>query len=347
MPTVLTVIIAIAVFGGLIFIHEMGHFVAARIFDVHIIEFSIGMGPKLFGKKSMKSGIDYSLRALPFGGYVMMSGEDEDNDDPRALCKKPVWQRIIVTAAGAAVNIIVGFLLTFVLVLTMSRLGGTTVAEFDEGATSADYLAVGDRIVSVDGARVYTHMDVVYEITRRGVDPVDIDVYRDGERITVKDVVFGHETQSGVIFGSVDFKLRAVEKTAGQVAIQSFAYCRLYVKQVWEGLFDLISGRYGVEAVSGPIGVTEQIGQAAKQGGSTLLSMVILISVNLGIMNLLPLPALDGGRLLFQLIELITRKKLPAEVEGKIHFVGLALLMVLMVIIAGKDIVSLFGRLRG
>lgn len=345
MSLILTVIIAIAVFGGLVFVHEMGHFITARIFDVHIEEFSIGMGPRLFGRRSKKSGIEYSLRALPFGGYVSMVGEDEETDDPRALSKKPVWQRIIITAAGAVVNIVIGFLLTFIMVLTMKNLGGTTVAEFNDGAVSNSYLKVGDEIVAVDGSRVYSHMDVVYEITRRGIEPVDISVVRDGETITLCDVVFPTTSSSGILFGSVDFKLRAVKKSFPEVMVQSFAYCRLYVKQVWEGLFDLVRGRYGIEAVSGPIGVTEQIGQAASIGGTTFLSVVILISVNLGIMNLLPLPALDGGRLFFQLIELVFRKKVPTEIEGKIHFVGLALLMVLMVIIAGKDIMSLFNKI--
>jgi regulator of sigma E protease len=331
-------------FGALIFVHEMGHYVAARIFDVHIHEFSIGMGPKILGKKSKKTGIDYSLRALPIGGYVMMAGEDEEVDDPRALNKKPVWQRIIITAAGGLVNIIVGFILTFVMVMTMANLGSTTIASFDEGAVSSAYLKVNDRIVAVDGVSVRTHMDVVYEISRLGIEPLDITVIRDGEKITLSDVVFPQSETEGIAFGDVDFKFYRAKKDFGEFMKQSYSYCVLYVRQVWEGLYDLVTGRYGVSGVSGPIGVTEQIGSAAKQGATTLLSMVILISVNLGVVNLLPFPALDGGRLFFMFIELIFRKKVPTEIEAKIHFVGIVVLMGLMLAVSGKDIVSLFKK---
>lgn len=344
MSVVLTVVVAVLVFGGLIFVHEMGHYIAARIFDVHIHEFAIGMGPKIVSRTSKKTGIAYSLRALPIGGFVMMAGEDEETDDPGALNKKPVWQRIIITAAGGVVNIVIGFLLTFIMVVTMAHLGGTTVASFDENATSNTYLRENDRIVAIDGVRVSTHMDVVYQISRRGINPVNVTVVRDGEKITVKDVVFPRTSVNGIAFGDVDFKFYQVRKTFPEIMKQSFSYCCLYVRQVWEGLYDLITGRYGVGEVSGPIGVTEQIGAAAKQGGTTFLSVVILISVNLGVMNLLPIPALDGGRLVFQFIELIFRKKVPTEIEAKIHFVGIVLLMGLMLVLSGKDIVTLFRK---
>ncbi len=344
---IVTILIAILVFGFLIFVHELGHYTFARIFDVHIHEFAIGMGPKLISKTSKKTGIAYSLRLLPIGGFVMMAGEDEEVDDPRALNRKPVWQRMIITAAGGVVNILIGFILTVVMVLCMPKLGSTVVYDFQENATSSTYLQSGDRIVSIEGHSVTTHMDLAYEIMRLGIDPVEVVVERDGERVTIKDVVFPVEDQEGTLLGSMDFRVYTVKKSFGNVMSQTFAYCRLSVKQVWESLIDLIRGRYSVKSVSGPVGVTNEIGQAAQysiesRNASSFLYIVVLIAVNLGVVNLLPLPALDGGRLFFMLIELITRKKVPTEIEAKIHFGGIVVLMLLMLIITFKDVFTLF-----
>lgn len=347
MGIVLTILLAVLVFGGLILVHELGHYAFARIFDVHIHEFSIGMGPKILQRVSKKTGIAYSLRAFPIGGFVSMAGEDEETDDPRALNKKPVWQRIIITAAGGVVNILIGFILTFIMVACMQGLGGTTIADFSEGSTSSAYLREGDRIVAIEGHSVGTHMDVAYEIMRLGIDPVSVTVVRDGEKMIVENVVFPTETNEGVRFGSMDFRVYAVEKNVGSVLTQSLSYCRLSVKQVWESLYDLIRGRYSVKTVSGPVGVTSEIGQAAQisienKDATSFLYIVILIAVNLGLVNLLPLPALDGGRLFFMFIELIFRKKVPTEIEGKIHFAGIMVLFLLMIVITCKDIFSLF-----
>ena len=161
----LFILLAILMFGFLIFIHEFGHYTAARIFSVSIKEFAIGMGPKLFTRVSPKTGIRYSLRALPIGGYVAMVGEDEESDDPGALCAKPVWQRIIITAAGAAMNLLVGFLVMAILVSFSASFGGTVVADFFEGATSSSYgLQIDDRVVKIGDTRVHTATDLVYTI---------------------------------------------------------------------------------------------------------------------------------------------------------------------------------------
>ena len=344
MGTFLTIILSIFVFGLFITLHELGHYLTARMFDVHIKEFSIGMGPKIFSRVSDKTGIRYSFRAFLFGGYVSMVGEDEDSDDPRALSKKPVWQRMIITAAGGVTNIIVGFILTFAMVLSVAALGSTVIADFSEGAVSSDKLMVEDKIISVHGKRCFTHMDVAYEIARFGIEPCTVVVERNGERITLEDVVFGIEESSGTQFGQMDFIVYRVEKNFKTVMGQTLAYCRLDVKQVWESLYDLVRGRYGAEAVSGPIGAAKTIGEAARVSFSTFIYLIGLISVNLGLVNLLPFPALDGGRLVFQFIELITRKKVPSKVEAMIHAIGLIVLLGLMVVITGKDIIKLFRR---
>ena len=184
------VLLAIFIFGFLILIHEAGHFFFARLFRVTVNEFAIGMGPKVVSYTSKKSGIAYSLRLLPFGGFVSMAGEDEESDDPGALCAKPVWQRIIITAAGAAMNLLVGFLVMTVLV-SFSTFGGTVVADFFEGATSPSYgLQVEDRIVMIDHTRVHTATDLVYTIMHDARGPVDVTVERDGQMLVLNDVQF-------------------------------------------------------------------------------------------------------------------------------------------------------------
>lgn len=314
----------------------------ARLFKVEIKEFSIGMGPQIFSRVSAKTNIKYSLRILPIGGYVAMVGEDEESDNPDAFCNKKVWQRMIITVAGSVSNIITGFLLMFVVVMTAVALGSTTIAEFDENAVSAQYgLSVGDSIVAVGDNLTPTWRNVVYEIGRTGGEPTDITVIRNGERLTLDDVRFGKEKSEGVTFGSIDFYVERSEKSFINIIKESFHASLLTVKMIWESLIDLVSGRYGFEAVSGPVGVTTTIGVAAKQGINSLIYLASVIAVNLGIFNLLPLPALDGGRLLFQLIELVRGKPVSRKYEGMIHFAGIVLLMALMVVITYKDIIKL------
>lgn len=337
--------IAILIFGLLIFIHEFGHYLTARAFHVTIREFAIGMGPKLFTKVSRKTGIAYSLRALPIGGFVSMVGEDEESEDENAFHRKPVWQRILITVAGAAMNIVVGILVMSILVMTQDTLASTTVAEFRETESISTYeygLREGDKILKIDGTRVHIANELVYEVMRRGVDPISVTVVRNGEVITLNDVIFPTFTDSGVQFGNIDFYVFAETRTPITVLKHAVFRSVSTIKMIWESLFDLVTGRYGVESVSGPVGVTEALGEAASSGVADLVYLSVVISMNLGIMNLLPLPALDGGRLLFQFIELIRRKPVNPNVEGIVHFIGFVLLMVLFVVITFKDILALF-----
>lgn len=325
--------------------HELGHFLTARLFDVHIEEFSIGMGPKIFSKKSKKTDITYSLRLLPIGGFVAMVGEDDESDDDRSFGAKPVWQRMIISAAGSVMNLLCGFLLSFAMVVSSSALGGTVIAQFDDNAVSQSYgLKVGDEVVSVDGNRVHIARQLVYEISRCTKDPVDIVVIRDGEKITVEDVVFGTETEEGVVFGKSDFYVKRVDKSFGNVMKQTFFTSCLSVKNVWQSIGDLITGRYGVEAVSGPVGVTSTITSVAKQDTNMLLYLCSVIAINLGIFNLLPIPALDGGKIFFQLIELIFRKPVNKKVEGYIHTAGILILFGIIAIVTFKDIWQLIRK---
>ncbi len=342
---ILTALISILVFGFLIFIHEFGHYIFARIFKVTITEFSIGMGPKLVWYDSKKTGIKYALSAIPFGGYVAMVGEDSESDDPNAFNKKPAWQRLIVTVAGATVNIIAGFI-AIVILASIVDIGGTTVAAFPETdyiVSSQDSgLMVGDEIIKVDGKRVSTLDELSYEIMRKGTEPLDLVVIRDGKEVELDKVVFPTDTQQEQLFGIMDFQVYAAKKSVGKVISYSFAKSVLIVRMCWESIYDLVTGRYTLAAVSGPIGIGEVIGEAANQGAGSLLSIVALISINLGVMNLLPIPALDGGRTVLLLVEMITKKKLPGEIEAKINAISLAILLGLSVLIMIKDAIGLF-----
>lgn len=403
----MTILIAILVFSALIFIHELGHYLTARLFDVHILEFAIGMGPKLLSRQSKKTGIVYSLRLLPFGGYVSMVGEDDeglldengnpisqggagalslprqsgygDEDepsqppvtyhDPRALSAKPVWQRMIITAAGATMNLLLGVVLSLILVFTMEPIGGTVVGKFADHALSAEQgLQVGDVITHVNGDAVRTHMELAYAISHDGYEPVEITVvrgaqlktqqvtledgsigtyvvsYSGGKELVLKNVSFGTMEEQGIVMGYQDFSPRAEAKTFSNVMAQTFGYTRLAVRQVVDGVVDLVTGRFGMEQMSGPVGVTQQVSKAAAMGVEQFLFLVLVITVNLGVFNLLPIPALDGGRLFFQLIELVFRKPIPAKWEGRIHLIGLALLLLLMVVITGQDIIRIFAK---
>lgn len=339
----MNILFAILIFGFLIFIHELGHYLFARKFNVEIEEFSIGMGPKIFSRVSKKTGILYSLRLLPIGGYVSMNGEDSESESENAFGNKPVWQRMIITAAGGVINIVVGILAMCIFVACSPQLGSTVVADFDDDALSMQYgLEVNDQIIKVNGTRVYSSTELLYEIMHDGTEPLDLTVIRNGEKIVLNDVKFGTEDAEGVVIGSPDFMVYGLEKNFKNVAQQSFGYSGLAIRQVWESLFDLVTGKYGINEVSGPVGTTEVIGEAAEQGFIYVIYLGALISVNLGILNLLPVPALDGGRIVFLIIEGIRKKKLPNNIEAKIHYVGIILLMMLMLIVTCKDVVNLF-----
>ena len=346
MNIIQTVFVAILVFGFLIFIHEFGHYIFARIFKVTITEFSIGMGPKLVWYDSKKTGIRYCLSAIPFGGYVAMVGEDGESDDPNAFNKKPAWQRLIITVAGATINIIAG-VIAMIILASVTNIGGTTIAAFPEigyeVSSSDSGLMIGDEIVRVDGKRVKNLDALSYEIMRKGHEPVDITVIRNGEEKILENVVFPTDTEQGQVFGVMDFQVYRIEKNFFKVVGYSLSKSVLIVRMCWESIVDLITGRYTFAAVSGPVGISEAIGSAASQGAKSLLSIVGLISINLGVMNLLPLPALDGGRTVMIISEMITRKKVPANIEATINAVGLAVLLGLSAIIMIKDVIGLFN----
>lgn len=341
----LYLLLTLLLLSVLVFLHEGGHFLVARLNKITVNEFSIGMGPKIFSYRSKKSGILYSVRALPIGGFVSMAGEDEASEDPNAFCNKNVWRRISTVLAGPVTNIIVGFLGMLVLV-ALTGPATNIVAAFIDDATSVNHgLQIDDKIVAVEGVKTHTGNEVVYEITYQGDKPLDITVIRNGEKIVIEDVVFPTVEENGVTLGNYDMLFYGVSEADRSFSIViSHTFWRTYstAKMVWDSLADLIGGRFGLDAISGPIGMTELVGTAVVAGWESLLYLWVIISVNLGVMNLLPLPALDGGRLMFLLWEALTRKPVNKTVESYINAAGLLILMAFMILITFKDIFKLF-----
>ena len=333
-------LVAVLVFLVLILIHEIGHLIAAKAVGVKVNEFSVGFGPKILAKKFGET--TYMLKAVPFGGYCAMEGEDEDSTDSRAFCNKRAWQRAIVIVAGAVFNLLLGFIIVAATLLPQERFATTTVAEFRENSVSSQYgLKAGDEIVRVDGRRVFTTQDLGYTFTGVKEGTVDMTVVRNGRKVELEDVKFASEEIDGIEYITVDFYVEGIDNTPLSFLSQSFKTTLSYGRVVWFSLIDLITGKYGISAVSGPVGVTSVISESVKQGLGNLWPIMALITVNLGIFNLLPLPALDGGRLLFVIIEMIFRKPVPAKYEGIVHTAGFLLLILLMLFITAKDIWAL------
>jgi len=344
------IIIAILLFGILILVHELGHYLTARIFKVAINEFSIGMGPKIFSWTSKKTSIVYSLRALPIGGYVSMAGEDDESDNPNAFDKKPVWQRMIITVAGSVSNVLLAFIVMFVLVASTPQIGSTQISKFREGAVSPQYdLRIGDIITEINGNEVHITREIGYYISRYGVDPVDITLMRNGEEIVVPDVVFAvaKDDASGYVYGQADFYVNIAEKNFASVVKNGFFESCLTIRMLIDSLADLFSGTYGVDDLSGPVGVTTVIADAAKTDVYQLFYIFVFIAMNLGVMNLLPFPALDGGRLIVLFIELIIRRPVNKKVEGYINMAGMLVLLTFMAFITAKDIGMILQNAAG
>lgn len=333
-------LVAILLFLVLIIIHEFGHFIAAKLMGVRVNEFAVGFGPKLFSFKGKET--KYAFNLIPLGGYCAMEGEDEESGDEKAFCNKPAWRRFVIVIMGALFNLLLGLIIVAITLAPESAFASTTIGEFQENALSRQTgLAIDDKILEVDGRKIFSIYDLNYAFTNIPDGKVDITVLRDGEEKLLRDVTFETETADGISYLTWDFKVYGIKKTVGSYIEQTFKTTVSYCAIIWRTLLDMLGGKYGISAVSGPVGVTVAIADAAKQSLMNLLPMMALITVNLGIFNLLPIPALDGGRLMFILIEMIIRKPVPQKYESIIHAVGFVLLIGLMILIAAKDIWTL------
>lgn len=324
--------------GFMIFFHELGHFATAKWAGVKVNEFSIGMGPKLVSKTVGET--TYALRLFPIGGFVAMEGEDEESSDERSLLACPVWKRIIITAAGAFMNLLLGFIVIVFLTSGQELIGTTTIAQFYENSATEKYLEINDTIVGINGEKISCDQDIVYALVRDRDGIVSMDVMRENEILHFDEVVFDTETlEDGSSMVVLDFSIYGTEKTLKEVVSYSFKWIFSLVKLVWNSLFDLIKGNFSLNQISGPVGLTQTMSEVASSTDITgILRLLALVTVNLGVFNLIPLPALDGGRIFFMFIELIFGKPVNRKVEATIHGVGMMLLMLFSVIIAFNDI---------
>lgn len=332
----LTVLITIIIFAVIIFIHECGHFVAAKLCGVRVNEFALGMGPTLFhfGKHETR----YALRLFPIGGFVSMEGEDGGSGDPRAFCNQKVWKRIVIVCAGAFMNLVLGFVIVLCMTATADRLPSLTVAQFYDGAsTEASGLMVGDEILKVNGRSIWVDRDLIYALSTDEDGVVEMTVRRDGEKVVLPSVQFTLDDGTLVL----DFMVQGVPADIPHVLGYAVGETASIGRIVWIAVGQLITGQASINDLSGPIGTAQAIGQAASAGLSTVMTLFAFITVNVGIFNLLPIPALDGGRLLFLLIELVTRKRIKPEYEAYIHFAGFVLLILLIIFVSYHDIVNL------
>ena len=350
--TILYILLAILIFGVLIAIHEFGHFTAAKACGVRVEEFAIGMGPVLW--KKQKGETQYSLRAVPLGGFCAMTGEDEASSDPRAFTSQPAWKRIIILAAGAFMNFVLGLVIVFFLFVGAKGFYVPVLTGFMEGCPyeSADGLQVGDQFYSIDGHRIY-HTDEISTFLSRGGDDYDLVMIRDGKKVVLKDfhmVTLEYDGQEKKMFG---FYLGngVEEATLGKKLSHTWDTAMDFSRMVWMSLEQLIGGKVSVKELSGPVGIVDlmaETGEQAETTGDALYSIFYLaafVAINLAIMNLLPIPALDGGRIFLLLvtwvIEHITRKKLDPKYEGYIHAGGMVLLLGLMAFVMLNDIVRI------
>lgn len=343
---IVKILLALVFFGFMIFVHEFGHFFTARLFKVGVREFSIGMGPKLFSKKSEKTGTVWSFRALPIGGYVNLVGEDEENDSEDSLSKKAWYKRFIILFAGSFMNVLTAVIAMFIILASDPYYASTVVCDWEARPLTESVLydagvRDGDRIVEINGKKINVWQDVSHVIMTDGTDPIDVTVKRGEEHLIFKNVQFKTDTLDGIEFGVIDFGVYALKKTFPNLIREAFYESFATVKMIYSSLFDLISGKYGLGAVSGPVGTINVIAESAASGLRSIAMLFVFISMNLGVMNLLPFPALDGGRLVFVLIEAVRGKPLKPEVEGYVHLVGMILLFTLMAVVTFKDVIKL------
>jgi regulator of sigma E protease len=331
-----TAIIAIVVFGILVLFHELGHFSVAKLVGIRVHEFAIGMGPKLLHHE--RNNTVYSIRALPIGGFVRMEGEDENSEAVDSFGKKTVLERISVILAGPIMNFILGFLCFFIIFYSLG-IPSTTISEVIEASPAAQTgLMTDDRVVQIDDQTIRSWEHLVSTIAASEGSPIDVTVDRNGELITINMTPTFDEETGRPLIGIVPGTEQSVTAAAGY----SFQQSRMIFTEIMAFLQRLLRGQADTSEVAGPVGIISLVSQASRSGWMDVVGLAGLISINLGIMNLLPIPALDGSRIIFLLFEGIRGKPVAPEREALVHMIGITLLMLLMVVITYKDILTFF-----
>ena len=365
MSIFITLIAALIVFSAVIAIHEFGHFTVAKLCGIQVNEFSIGMGPVLW--KKIYKGTQYSLRALPVGGYVALEGEespesqqaeavrdereaeDENPVPPEQrtgipLNEAPVWQRVLVMVAGAFMNFVLGFVVLVVLIAAQNEpITSKTIYAIQDGALCGQTgLQAGDKVLAVNGRRCFVANDILYELVRTRSYSADFTVLRDGQKVQLPGVQFDTwQDEQGETHMSIGFSVYGLEKTPGNVLREASNSVLYYGRIVFTSLVDLVRGRESINNLSGPVGIVSAIGQAASYGWQDLLELLALITINLGILNLLPFPALDGGKVVFLVIEGVTGHAVPEKLQSMLTLATFGLLFGLMLFATYNDILRL------
>ena len=365
MSFIITILAALLVFSAVIAIHEFGHFTVAKLCGIQVNEFSIGMGPVLW-KKNHK-GTQYSLRALPVGGFVALEGEEspesqqaeaahtvQEQPAPETeasvqltgvpLNEAPVWQRALVMVAGAVMNFVLGFVVLVILIAAQNEpITSKTIYAIQDGALCGQTgLQAGDKVLAVNGRRCFVANDILYELVRTQSYSADFTVLRNGQKVQLPGVQFDTwQDEKGETHMSIGFSVYGLEKTPGNVLREAGNSVLYYGRIVFTSLVDLVRGRESINNLSGPVGIVSAIGQAASYGWQDLLEMLALITVNLGILNLLPFPALDGGKVVFLVIEGVTGHAVPEKLQSVLTLATFGLLFGLMLFATYNDILRL------
>ena len=351
----MTILFAILLFSLLIFVHELGHFITAKLSGVQVNEFAMFMGPAIFQKQVGETL--YSIRCIPIGGYCAMEGEDEDTDNPRSFQKAAWWKRLIVLVAGSAMNFIAGLVILGILYLPAQQFITPVISEIEDGCALAGENGIreGDRILELDGETIYVQSDFSMLLALNGGDVHDLVLERNGEKIYLNDFLMEKRefaNPDGSVGLRYGFSFSIEELSFGEKLGYIWNQAIDTVRMVRLSLQMLFSGRAGISDMSGPVGIVSQMSEIAESSETTQLAILNLLSIgaflaiNLAVMNLLPFPALDGGRvavlLLTVAIEKITHKKIDPKYEGYLHGAGMILLLGLMALIMFKDIFVLF-----
>ena len=381
MSFIITLLVAVFVFSAVIAIHEFGHFAVAKLCGVQVNEFSIGMGPVLL--KKMHHGTQYSLRALPVGGFVALEGEEspesqqaereersdleerplsqrsgadsspnggaskeEDLSQPtgKPLNEAPVWQRALIMAAGACMNFLLGFVvMAIVLTARNEPITSRVIYAVEDGALCGQTgLEAGDKVLAVNGRRCFVANDMLYELMRTEDYSASFTVLRDGKKVELPRVQFDTwQDEDGETHMSLGFTVYGIKKTPVNVIKEAWNSVLYYGRIIFTSLMDLLRGRESINDLSGPVGIVTAIGQAASYGWQDLLELLALITVNVGIFNLLPFPALDGGKVVFLFIEGVTGHAVPEKIQSGLTLAAFALLFALMIFATYNDIVRL------
>lgn len=370
MARFLYILLVIVLFGVLIAIHEFGHFITAKLLGVKVNEFAIGMGPAIWqsrkgtGEPWEEEKTLYSLRAFPVGGYCAMEGEDEDTGDPRAFSRQKGWKKIIILCAGSFMNFLLGLVIMVVLSLGVSQVSAPIISGFMDGFAleGESGLMVGDRLLEIDGHAIWQRNDAFLYLDRNdGVSGVDLVVERDGQRIVLDDFPMTRaiETEeNGRVVKKFGITIGQMEELTLPGRLRyGFLQTVDFVRIVWVSLGDLVTGRVAVSQLSGVIGVVDVVSemgeQAQDQAQSALagvlgvLSMMAFIAVNLAVMNMLPIPALDGGRIFFVLLNgllfAVAKRRIPEKYEGYVHAGAFVVLLALMAVVALHDVWNIFA----